>query len=69
MLLGMKNRLKLLGGNDSEWLITTFGRARLVRQSDGTVELRGGEPRDHTDAKEWVSLFMHDAALRFVDQP
>jgi len=62
----MKKRFNFFKTNDTEILITTFGQARLVCRADGTVELRGGEPGDRTSAKEWVSLFMHEAALRFV---
>ncbi|HZQ45805.1 MAG TPA: hypothetical protein VFC07_02240 [Verrucomicrobiae bacterium] len=52
-------------GPKSEQLITTFGRARLVSLPDGTVELRGGQAQDRTSAKEWISLFMHEAVPRF----
>jgi hypothetical protein len=47
-------------------LIARFGHARLVSRADGRVELRGGSDADHTEAKEWISLFMHDAILRIV---
>ncbi len=60
----MKNRLTSRKCLQSEQLITTFGRARLVRMADGATELRGGQPADHTTAKEWISLFMHEAVLR-----
>jgi len=61
----MKNRIKSVMGPKSEQLITTFGRARLVSLPDGTVELRGGQAQDRTSAKEWISLFMHEAVPRF----
>jgi hypothetical protein len=51
----------------SERLITTFGRARLVCLRDGSVELRGGRAHDQTTAKEWISLFMHEAVPRFAN--
>ena len=63
----MRNRIKLFRDRETEHLITTFGRARLVCRADGTVELRGGEAEDKTSAKDWVSLFMHVAALRFEE--
>ena len=47
-------------------IVARFGRARLLSRADGRVELRGGSTSDHTEAKEWVSLFMHDAVLRIV---
>jgi hypothetical protein len=61
----MKNRLISRKGSRSEQLITTFGNARLVRVADGSTELRGGQAADQTMAKEWISLFMHEAVPRF----
>jgi hypothetical protein len=61
----MKNRIKPLITSKSGQLITTFGRARLVSLPDGSVELRGGQADDQTSAKEWISLFMHEAVPRF----
>jgi hypothetical protein len=61
----MNNRLKLHNGQKRERLIATFGRAKLVRLADGSTELRGGHTQDQTSAKEWISLFMHEAVLRF----
>jgi len=60
----MNIRLKLPHGSKRERLITTFGHARLIRLADGATELRGGRAQDHTSAKEWISLFMHEAVLR-----
>jgi hypothetical protein len=31
---------------------------------DGKLELKDGSPEDRTAAKEWISLFMHDAVPR-----
>jgi len=45
--------------------IATFGDAQLVRHINGRYELRGGSAGDHTDAKEWISLFFHDAVVSF----
>jgi hypothetical protein len=48
-----------------EQLVASFGDARLVRQLDGgKMELKGGTPEDRTAAKEWISLFMHEAVPR-----
>jgi len=47
-------------------LIARFGRAKLFSRADGQVELHGGSNADRTEAKEWVSLFMHEAAVRIV---
>jgi hypothetical protein len=47
-------------------LVARFGRAMLLSRADGRVELRGGTDADRTEAKEWISLFMHDAVPRIV---
>jgi hypothetical protein len=44
-------------------IIATFGHAQLVRHVDGRYELRGGSAADHTGAKEWISLFLHEAVV------
>jgi hypothetical protein len=51
-----------------EELIASFGEARLVRDLDGKFELRGGTAEDRTAAKEWISLFMHEAVPCVCDQ-
>jgi len=47
-------------------LVARFGQANLVARADGRMELRGGTDSDRTEAKEWISLFLHDAVPRFV---
>jgi hypothetical protein len=64
----MKNRLKPLITTKSERLITTFGDARLVALANGSMELRGGKIQDQTTAKEWISLFMHEAVPRLAKE-
>ena len=56
------------GLNESRYwnLVARFGRAKLLSRADGRVELRGGTEADRTEAKEWISLFMHDAVPRIV---
>ena len=44
-------------------VIAYFGKARLVKRLDCKFELRGGSPEDLSAAKEWISLFMHEAVL------
>ena len=58
---GMKNRLLPLVKSKTEMVVASFGRAGLVCRKDGSLELRGGQPGDRTAAKEWISLFMHEA--------
>ena len=44
-------------------IVAYFGKARLVKRLDCKFELRGGSKEDHSAAKEWISLFMHEAVL------
>ena len=64
----MKNRINQIIGSKNEQLITTFGNARLVRLADGSTQLRGARAQEQTTAKEWISLFMHEAVPRFEQQ-
>lgn len=48
--------------NEGE-VVAHFGSARLIKRLDCKFELRGGSREDHTAAKEWISLFMHEAVL------
>jgi len=48
-------------------LIALFGNARLVKRLNGKFELLGGTDADRADAKEWCSLFLHEAV--FVSSP
>ncbi len=59
MKLNLLARLKL---DDSE-LIATFGSARLVKKLSGKVELIGGTADDRAEAREWTSLFLHEARV------
>jgi hypothetical protein len=47
-------------------VIAFFGQAKLVRTIDFRYELRGGSPDDRISAREWISLFFHDAAVKEV---
>ena len=58
-------RLNLLGWlkpDDGETL-ALFGDARLVKKLNGEIELVGGSAEDRTAAREWVSLFLHEARV------
>jgi hypothetical protein len=46
-------------------VIAQFGRASLVHKPDGRFEVMGGTVSDHTDAKQWISLFLHEAAVTY----
>ena len=60
----MKILVNGLNERSSVNLIACFGKARLVSRSDGRAELRGGSESERTEAKEWISLFMHETVLR-----
>lgn len=45
----------------------TFGSARLLSDQRGRLELRGGSREDRISAIEWISLFMHEAVPRLVE--
>lgn len=44
-------------------LVACFGQAKIMRRSDGWYELLGGQPEDRSEAREWASLFLHEAVL------
>jgi hypothetical protein len=35
----------------------------LIKYLDGKVELKGGSKEDRIPAREWISLFWHEAAV------
>lgn len=43
--------------------IRRFGRAALTLSTDGRWELLGGRLNDRQEAREWVSLFCHEALV------
>ena len=56
------NYLAWLTRDDDETL-AHFGAARLVKKLDGKIELRGGSQDDRRAAREWCSMFLHEAAV------
>ena len=56
------NSFDLAIQQDTE-LVATFGQAKLVKQKNGRFELRGGLPDDRFEAREWASLFLHEAVF------
>jgi hypothetical protein len=46
---------------ERERIIATFGQARLIKQNGGRYEIKGGSDEDKVAAKEWISLFLHEA--------
>ncbi len=51
--------------NEREF-IAGFGEARLVKTLDCKFELRGGSHEDRLAAREWISLFLHEAVVKEV---
>jgi hypothetical protein len=45
-------------------VIARFGQAALIKQSNGTWQLNGGSEDDQFSAREWISLFMHEAVVQ-----
>jgi hypothetical protein len=47
-----------------ETIIARFGQAALVKNKEGHFALRGGSKSDHIEARDWASMFLHEAVLR-----
>ncbi len=62
----IKLRDYLPGLRDDGQVIAVFGQARLLKYYTGKLELRGGSREDRQAAKEWISLFMHEAVVKEV---
>lgn len=56
---------KVMNNNSAltERVIARFGEAHLIRHFNGKFELRGGSPHERGEAREWTSLFFHEAVL------
>ena len=46
-----------------EELIAQFGKAALVKERNGSWQLKGGSEDDRHTAREWISLFLHEAVV------
>jgi hypothetical protein len=44
-------------------LIARFGNAALIKQPNGKWQLKGGSDDDRFSAREWISLFKHEAVV------
>jgi hypothetical protein len=54
----------LLPFKDQGEVIAIFGDAKLVKTVGQKYELRGGSAEDRAEAKEWISMFLHEAVVR-----
>jgi hypothetical protein len=44
-------------------VIARFGKATLIKQPNGAWQLQGGSAEDRLSAREWISLFQHEAVV------
>ncbi len=44
-------------------IVARFGAAKLVEEPRGRFQLIGGTMEDRLAAREWASLFLHEAVL------
>lgn len=49
---------------EPEIVIATFGEATLIQRPGSGCALTGGSFDERIEAKEWISLFMHEALIR-----
>lgn len=59
----MKLNLLAWRKRDEGETLAQFGEARLIKRLTGKIELIGGSADDRTAAREYVSLFLHEAAI------
>jgi hypothetical protein len=45
-------------------VIARFGKATLIKEPSGSWQLKGGSAEDGLSAREWISLFLHEAVVR-----
>jgi len=50
------------GRNEGE-VIAVWGGAKLVKHWNGRLELKGGSREEVGEAREWLSLFWHEAVV------
>ena len=60
---GMKTRFYTRFLDEGE-VVASGGQAQLIKFLDGKLELRGGTKEDRMAAREWLSLFWHEAIVR-----
>lgn len=51
--------------NDRTQTIMQFGKAKLIQTAEGKLEMKGATKDEQTEAKEFISLFMHESVLSF----
>ena len=61
--VAMKSNLLAWLKRDEGETLAHFGDAKLVKKLTGKIELVGGSADDRAAAREWVSLFLHEATV------
>ena len=59
----MKLNLLTWPKQDEGEIMARFGEARLIKKLTGKIELVGGTEADRAAAREWISMFLHEAAI------
>ena len=60
----MTMQMDALRGNEDEvQVLAWFGEARVVRLRGGRTQIRGGGKLEQAEAREWASMFCHEAML------
>ena len=57
-----RNQAPAIKSNRS-YTVMLFGQAKLIQTPEGKLRLKGATRDERTEAKEFISLFMHDAVL------
>ena len=47
-----------------EIIVAHFGLAALVKTQEGRFTLHAGSKSDHIEARDWASMFLHEAVMR-----
>ena len=45
-------------------MIASWGEAQLIKYLDEETEPKGGSEQDRAEAREWMSLFWHEAVAK-----
>ena len=57
----LRNLIEIILGRSK--IVARFGTAKLVEEPRGRFQLVGGSAEDRLAAREWASLFLHEAVL------
>ena len=48
---------------DEGEVVAAWGQAQPIRYLDRKTELRGGSEQERAEAREWMSMFWHEAVV------